>query len=158
MILCGSSYIGFSLNFGYRRKVRFYNDLSLFCGNIKSQICYFQLKLYEVIEKGKLNCGKDFLYICNSAQQALKNSDYPIVKQTDLMKLCFLNENECAIIAEFFSVLGSSDCKNQTEQINGFEKVFESFSETAKSDAKTKGSLYGKLGVFLGLFIAIICL
>ena len=158
VILCGSSYIGFSVNKSYRRRVRLYNDLLLFCGSVKSQISYFKLKLYDVIEKSKRNGGRDFTYICNTAQESLKNNDFPIIKLEDLSQLYFLGENECAVISEFFSVLGSSDCKNQTEQITGFEKIFGSFSETAKTDLKTKGSLYGKLGIFLGLFVAIICL
>jgi len=158
VILCGSSYIGFGLTKGYRRRVRLYDDLLLFCGNVKSQISYFQLKLYDVIEKSKQNGGKDFLYICNTAQTSLKHNDFPIIKNKDLHQLFFLAENEAAVICEFFSVLGSSDCKNQTEQISGFEKIFDGLSASAKADSKTKGNLYGKLGVFLGLFVAILCL
>ena len=73
-------------------------------------------------------------------------------------KIKFLSHNECQTIANFFSVLGKSDEKNQSKQTEAYEKIFFECFENAKEDFKRKGTMYGKLGIYTGLFVAILCL
>lgn len=158
LILCGCTYIGFNAGKNFKRKVKLYEDLLLFCGGVKSKISYFQLKLRDVLQSGRENAGEDFCMICDAADKSIEQGALPILSVENMSELRYLSLTEKEVIANFFSILGASDYKNQTEQINGFEKIFYNAFETAKEDMKIKGGLYGKLGIFTGLFIAILCL
>lgn len=155
-IVCGSSYIGFAVGGKYKRKVRLYEDLLLFCGKAKSDICYFQSRLYDMLSPENKNYGEEFDRLCLYARNSVMDGKNPIADSRAVSKICGFRDD--GVVAEFFSSLGGSDGKNQKTRIEGYESVFTARLAAARGEMKSKGGLCGKLGIFAGLFVVILCI
>ena len=158
VVIFGCSYVGFGMSKTSKSKVVFYQDLMLFCSGLKNYICFFNLKLEKIFQTGQMGYAKDFGYLCEIALSSIDCGKSDLIDVDQISKIKFLSSDECQTIAKFFSILGKSDEKNQSKQMEIYEKIFFEYFENAKENFKSKGTLYGKLGVYTGLFVAILCL
>lgn len=157
IILCGSSYVGFTVGGAYKRKVRLYEDLLLFCGRVKSQVAYFQSRLVDILADTDSG-GAEFRRLCGETKDAVASGRSPLLDAAAVSEICGVSLSDGGTIAGFFEALGGSDGKNQQAVISGYENIFSARLTAARGELKTKGGLSGKLGVFVGLFVVILCL
>ena len=157
IILCGSSYVGFTVGGAYKRKVRLYEDLLLFCGRVKSQVAYFQSRLVDILAETDSG-GAEFRRLCSETKDAVASGRNPLLDASAVSEICGVSLSDGGTIAGFFEALGGSDGKNQQAVISGYENIFSARLTAARAELKTKGGLSGKLGVFVGLFVVILCL
>ncbi len=157
IILCGSSYVGFTVGGAYKRKVRLYEDLLLFCCRVKSQVAYFQSRLVDILAETDSG-GAEFRRLCGETKDAVASGRNPLLDASVVSEICGVSLSDGGTIAGFFEALGGSDGKNQQAVISGYENIFSARLTAARGELKTKGGLSGKLGVFVGLFVVILCL
>lgn len=158
VIFAGSAYLGCSFGKKYRQKERFFEELVVFCGEAKSRIGFFRSKLSELLQTSEKTLSTDLGKICGQIGRNVQAGNVPAVTVKTFCGLGYLTDAQKDVLCGFFSMLGSSDAKSQSEQICGYEKIFESYLQAARGDNKTKGRLCPKLGVFLGLFAVILFL
>ena len=149
--------MGFTVGGAYKRKVRLYEDLLLFCGRVKSQVAYFQSRLVDILADTDSG-GAEFRRLCGETKDAVASGRNPLLDASAVSEICGVSLSDGGTIAGFFEALGGSDGKNQQAVISGYENIFSARLTAARGELKTKGGLSGKLGVFVGLFVVILCL
>lgn len=68
----------------------------------------------------------------------------------------WLTARDKEILDEFFSKLGFSDKKGETDRCAAYLELLKKQEKDAENQVKAKAGLYSKLGFFAGLFIAVV--
>ena len=111
IILCGSSYVGFTVSGAYKRKVRLYEDLLLFCCRANSQVAYFQSRLFDILAETDSG-GAEFRRLCGETKDAVASGRNPLLDASAVSEICGVSLSDGGTIAGFFEALGGSDGKN----------------------------------------------
>lgn len=113
----------FTVSGAYKRKVRLYEDLLLFCGRVKSQVAYFQSRLFDILAETDSG-GAEFRRLCGETKDAVASGRNPLIDASAVSEICGVSLSDGGTIAGFFEALGGSDGKNQQAVISGYENIF----------------------------------
>jgi len=155
MLFCVCVFVGYMFSLKYKRRQRFFSSIILFAEKLDVEINYSRERLkklileFDVSQKKNL-CGIDENYI-----------DYldgkgELTSASLFKNISILKASEKDLLLLFFKNLGRSDVENQSKEIKGYIKRFETLSSASDTENKKYGSLCTKFGIIAGLFLVVI--
>lgn len=144
-------YIGYGILSYYNKKKKFYNDLTLFLEQLKSEICFLKTDLKTILEKYK-NCyckeinnllNDYYNYLCGKFNENLN------------LKCSLLGKEEIAEINQFFLKLGRTTIEEQKDCIAHYNDRFTEQLRKISEEKDKSGIVAFKLCIILGLFAVI---
>ena len=150
--------IGFKIKNYFTARKTFFENLIIFCQNLKNKISYQNEKLELLIkEESNFNNNKifgEFLKVYSSyVKQSLNQIDF---KNKLIQQLTFLKEEEINTIFNFVIKIGIGFQDEELENITNFENWSKKHLENITSFNKKFANLYLKLFLILGVMIFII--
>ena len=158
IVLLGMGYIGYGLSKFYKRRKRFFEDLTLFCEKLCVDISFSSESLKTIINQNYECFSKDFKIVLNGYLTFLETNGSVLENETLFKKLNVVKDEEKEPILLFFKNLGRLDACNQVAEINNFKLKFLDLKKGAEEENKKFGSLSLKLLVLLGILVVIILL
>ena len=158
IVLLGMGYIGYGLSKFYKKRKRFFEDLTLFCEKLCVDISFSSESLKTIINQNYECFSKDFKIVLNGYLTFLETNGSVLENETLFKKLNVVKDEEKEAILLFFKNLGRLDACNQVAEINNFKLKFLDLKKGAEEENKKFGSLSLKLLVLLGILVVIILL
>lgn len=158
IVLLGMGYIGYGLSKFYKRRKRFFEDLTLFCEKLCVDISFSSESLKTIINQNYECFSKDFKIVLNGYLTFLETNGSVLENETLFKKLNVVKDEEKEPILLFLKNLGRLDACNQVAEINNFKLKFLDLKKGAEEENKKFGSLSLKLLVLLGILVVIILL
>lgn len=141
----------------YKRRNKFFCDVSNFCDVLLSEINFLQLKLLQIVNKHKTSYGVDFKNFLNLFSNYLNDGIDKEKFQNKLIKSqLFLSEVEAIDLFNFFVNLGGLDIQNETNNINNFKNLFNKYRDLSEINKQKFSPLSIKLSIVVGLVVVIL--
>ena len=156
VVLAGVGYIGYGLSRFYKRRKRFFEDLTLFCEKLCVDISFSSETLKTIINQNYENFFKDFKVVLSGYLTYLETNGSTLEAEGLFKKLTIVKPEEKEAILMFFKNLGRLDVCNQVSEITNFKLKFLDFKKGAEEENKKFGSLSLKLMILLGILVVII--
>ncbi len=143
-----------------RQRVKLIDKTVMLIKQIKIEIEFLHLPVFEMVEKISSSDSFDFLdYLDNCRRLILSGMDFPLawekaIKETNL-KYTKTEKDKLLLLGES---LGASDIQSQLSILNVYESFFCDCVTQARAKEKKYANLYITLGVLFGsmMFIIII--
>ena len=146
---------GFAIANGYKRRLRFLNDMDSFLGYMQSNCAFLQDSIKRVLVMQKEAYGDDFNKFLGEMLDNLDKRDAFLDKWRSAQNL--ISIDEAKFVVEFFSNLGKLDSLTQVGAIKSAKDSFQEMLQKAKQLVNTKGTMSVKLGIIIGIGLFIVC-
>ena len=152
-------YIGQNVAQNLKKRALTLSELIAALQIIKSEIVYKGAPLCEIVsglaERGGSFTGKFFGDVAEK-MKAQRQSVFYAAWVESLARLCFLNEDDRALVCELGNVLGQHEAQTQEEAISCAAKRLELKLRAAEDEYEKKGKLYRTLGTGFGVITVLI--
>lgn len=153
-IVAFTTFCGYLLARKYRQRKEFFLQFKEFNERFLSEISYYRRPIVDFVSqyfyKGEFNV----LLHCYFEQ--LLENDFEEKRALDLPEFIFLNEEEKAVINDYFLMLGRGDSSSQKGYFSSVREKLFKLQNDSEVACKRYGDLYIKLGVLCGLLILIL--
>ncbi len=153
-LLMISSFLGFALASGYKRRLKFLCDMDNFLMFLQGNCAFMQDSFLKVLSSQKSTYGQDFNQFLNNLDKNLNNREKFLGDWQNTQKI--ISKDEAKFIAEFLLNFGKLDSISQIEEIKSAKQNFTGKLQSASKLVGTKGTMATKLGIILGIGLFII--
>lgn len=157
VIICCSTYIGYSITNFQKKKKLIYEDMIMLCNFLENSIS-FSMDTIQVIINNHISSFKS--PIRNAVEQYVNLLEKAReISHNDLnqsLKNNYLDKNENIELCDFFYNLGRLGREEQIKQISAFKSSFDEKNNLHGEKVAKNSGIHTKIGFFVGLLIAIL--
>ena len=159
IILLSSAKIGYDIGERYKNRTEELKSLATALEIIKNEISFSNCVISDAIYAGANVGCKKISDLLIEMSKIIKNEDKSVLEAYELLSGRYelsLNKSDTQILQKMFSVFGSGDKENETQNIKkAIEEVYKNI-KGASADEKKYVKLFRTFGVLSGILIGII--
>ena len=155
ILFCISVFVGYFFSLKYKRRQKFFSSLIIIAEKLDVEINYSRERLKKLILEFDSTQKKNLCGVDNNFIDYL-DGNWELTKENLFKNISILKASEKDLIFLFFKNLGRSDVENQSLEIKGYIRRFESLSSACETENKKYGPLCMKFGIIVGLFLVVI--
>lgn len=156
VLLIVATLIGFAFASGYRRRLRFLQNMDSFLQSMLSNCCFLQDSVKRVLDNQKGTYGADFNHFLSELNDNLDKRDVFLLKWQNTQKI--ISDDEAKFVVDFFLNLGKVDSFTQVDDIKNSKQTLQEKLQDSKQLVNSKGTMSIKLGIVMGIGLFIICI
>ncbi|MEG1964052.1 MAG: hypothetical protein RR123_04160, partial [Clostridia bacterium] len=139
-LCCCSSYIGFAINWHYKKRNIFFSEMLNFIDFVTDNISFLKSPLQNIITTFIQNKKNDFAKLLWEYLNILQSGqNVNLQNLSNLLNLNLLKNDEKELVINFFNSLGKLDSETQLFNLKNYKTQIKKFGEQAEKKLKVTG-------------------
>ena len=142
-----TSFCGYVLAGKYRQKQLFFRQFYTFNERFLNEISYYRRPLHEFVRR--YSYKDEFNELLRAFFNALEQKRLFFKDVLDKQEFDFLNQEEKAVVLDYFLMLGKGDSASQKNYFSSMREILTKLQREAENSCKKYADLYIKIGFLL---------